>query len=86
MKPDVFFADWHRILILDENLRHFVRTSLKRTDHVLIYGEIIYKKHTLQDGNIRTLGSILARRIQRFEQFKLDHVQNEVDQGTLKTI
>lgn len=74
----VFFGDWHRILILNENLRDFVRKNLKRTDRLLIDGEIIYNKYEMKDGKITTLASILASRIQKLQWNK----RNERTTGT----
>lgn len=84
MKTDIFFGDWHRILVLDDTLREFVRTNLKIADRVLVNGEIIYNKFELNDGNFVSIGNILARRIQKLHQFK--HEQPDSTQSTQATV
>lgn len=57
-------------MILNENLRDFVRKNLKRTDRLLINGEIIYNKYELKDGNFATIASILATQVQKLQTLK----------------
>lgn len=77
---DSFYGDWHRILVLNETLRDFVRKNLKRTDRLLINGEIIYNKYELKDGNIATIASILATRIQKLQSLRRG--ENQTDTTT----
>lgn len=73
MKENFFYSDWHRILILDENLRDFVRNNLKQTDQILIHGEILYSKVDLVNGGFSSHGNILPNRIQKLSTFKKDN-------------
>lgn len=86
LKESFFYSDWHRILILDENLRDFVRNNLKLTDRLLIHGEILYNKVDLVDGGIAPQGNILPTRIQKLSSFKKSdesepqHTQTPIEQ------
>lgn len=82
---DTFYGDWHRILILNENLRDFVRKNLKRTDRLLINGEIIYNKLELKDGKFATIASVLATQIQKLESMKRGENKTQTTTGAGET-
>lgn len=84
ISSDIFHGDWHRVLVLDENLRDFVRNNLKITDRLLIHGEIIYNKFELEDGNFVSIANILARRIQKLHQFKRESDNAQSTQATVE--
>lgn len=44
-----FSSDWHSIRAFDENLRDYIKTSLKISDWVLINGRLSYRKINLND-------------------------------------
>lgn len=65
-----YAGNWHRVVILDNGLREFVRKNVKEKDHMLINGEISYRKMTLKDGTLAKTGSIMAKRIQIIPLFR----------------
>lgn len=84
LSTDIFRGDWHRILVLDENLRDFVRNNLKITDRLMVNGEIIYNKFELEDGNYISIANILARRIQKLHHFKQEPDSTQPTQAPME--
>lgn len=83
-KTSTSYGDWHRILVLDNNLRDFVRNNLDVSDQLVIKGEIIYNKIHLENGNIASLSVVLAKRIQKTLQFPKHGELNSKDQTSIE--
>lgn len=83
-KTSKSYGDWHRILVLDNNLRDYVRNNLDVYDEIMIKGEIIYNKWHLENGNIASQSVVLAKRIQKMLQFPKHGKSNSKDRTSVE--